>query len=96
MPKFIFQNSIISFEYNFLYAKIFLILYPLFENSTTRIAILYKIYDSIILGGGVVSNDKFHNISRNFKLEDVEMIKTIGTGTFARVYLCRPKAHLNR
>lgn len=47
-------------------------------------------------GGGVVSNDKFHNISRNFKLEDVEMIKTIGTGTFARVYLCRPKAHLNR
>ena len=57
---------------------------------------LYKIYDTIILGGGVVSNDKFHNISRNFKLEDVEMIKTIGTGTFARVYLCRPKAHLNR
>ena len=33
---------------------------------------------------------------RNFKLEDLEMIKTIGTGTFARVFLCRPKAHLNR
>ena len=46
--------------------------------------------------GGVVSKDKFHNISRNFKLDDVEMIKTIGTGTFARVYLCRPKAHINR
>lgn len=36
------------------------------------------------------------SVSRNFKLDDVEMIKTIGTGTFARVYLCRPKAHLNR
>lgn len=33
---------------------------------------------------------------KNFQLEDVEMIKTIGTGTFARVYLCRPKASVNR
>ena len=34
------QNSIISFGYVDSYAKIFLILYPPFENSTTRIAIL--------------------------------------------------------
>jgi hypothetical protein len=25
----------------------------------------------------------------DFRLEDLEMVKTIGTGTFARVYLCR-------
>lgn len=51
-------------------------------------------------GGGptpiLATKDKFLSVSRNFKLDDVEMIKTIGTGTFARVYLCRPKAHLNR
>lgn len=41
--------------------------------------------------------DKFnHVLMRTFKLEDLEMIKTIGTGTFARVFLCRPRAHLNR
>ena len=44
----------------------------------------------------VPNRDKMHNISRSFKLEDVDMVKTIGTGTFARVYLCRPKAHLNK
>ena len=33
---------------------------------------------------------------KSLQLEDVEMIKTIGTGTFARVYLCRPKASVNR
>ena len=33
------RNSIISFGYADSYAKIFLILYPLLENSTTRIAI---------------------------------------------------------
>ena len=33
------QNSIVSFKYVDSYPKIFLILYPLFENSTTRIAI---------------------------------------------------------
>ena len=33
------QNSIISFGYVDSYATIFLILYPLLENSTTRIAI---------------------------------------------------------
>ena len=67
-----------------------------FLKKETVIAQHLFLISIIILGGGVVSNDKFHNISRNFKLEDVEMIKTIGTGTFARVYLCRPKAHLNR
>ena len=41
--------------------------------------------------------DKFSQVlMRTFKLDDLEMIKTIGTGTFARVFLCRPKAHLNR
>jgi len=41
--------------------------------------------------------DKFNQVlMRTFKLEDLEMIKTIGTGTFARVFLCRPRAHLNR
>lgn len=33
---------------------------------------------------------------KSIKLEDVEIIKTIGTGTFARVYLCRPKASVNK
>ena len=41
--------------------------------------------------------DKFNQVlMRTFKLDDLEMIKTIGTGTFARVFLCRPRAHLNR
>ena len=44
-PKLKTQNSIISFGYVDSYAKIFLILYPPFENSTTRIAI-------VILSGG--------------------------------------------
>ena len=61
---------------------------PIMESLTTN--------DPNAGAGGVVTKDKFHNISRSFKLDDVEMIKTIGTGTFARVYLCRPKAHLNR
>ena len=34
------QNSIISYGYVDSFAKIFLILYPLLENSTTRIATL--------------------------------------------------------
>ena len=38
------QNSKISFGYVDSYAKIFLILYPSFENSTTRIAILRTPY----------------------------------------------------
>ncbi len=33
---------------------------------------------------------------KDLKLDDLDMIKTIGTGTFARVYLCRPKANKNR
>lgn len=62
---------------------------PIMENSTSDNP------------NGTFGKDKFMHhgnstVSRNFKLDDVEMIKTIGTGTFARVYLCRPKAHLNR
>ena len=39
-PKLKTQNSKIFFGYVDSYAKIFLILFPLLENSTTRIAIL--------------------------------------------------------
>ena len=39
-PKLKTQNSIISFGYVNSYAKIFLILYPPLEKSTTRIAII--------------------------------------------------------
>ena len=40
----------------------------------------------------VVGNAKNNNVakrSNDFRIEDLEMVKTIGTGTFARVYLCR-------
>ena len=43
------QNSIISFGYVDSQAKIFRILYPPFENSTTRIAIVYTMqYTSVL------------------------------------------------
>ena len=42
-PKLKTQNSIISFEYVDFSAKNLLILYPPFENSTTRIAIMKNI-----------------------------------------------------
>ena len=35
-------------------------------------------------------------LPKHFQLDDVEMIKTIGTGTFARVFLCRPKQTIQR
>lgn len=43
-------------------------------------------------GGGDNANAvKNNNVVRrgDFRLDDLEMVKTIGTGTFARVYLCR-------
>ena len=42
-PKLKTQNSIIFFWYVDSYAKIFLILYPPLENSTTRVAILNSV-----------------------------------------------------
>jgi len=33
---------------------------------------------------------------KNFQLDDLENIKTIGTGTFARVFLCRPKQSIQQ
>ena len=43
------HNSIISFEYVDSHAKIFLILYPLFENSTTCIAMVWTYSRSVTL-----------------------------------------------
>ena len=54
-PKLKTQNSIISFGYVDSYAKIFLILYPPLENSTTGIAIPGKI--SPLSKGGVTSSN---------------------------------------
>ena len=48
-PKLKTQNSIISFGYVDSYAKIFLILDPLLENSTTRIAMIDIVDKDVIL-----------------------------------------------
>ena len=37
----------------------------------------------------VVGKNNNVPVKRDFRLDDLEMVKTIGTGTFARVYLCR-------
>ena len=37
----------------------------------------------------VVGKNNNVAVKRDFRLDDLEMVKTIGTGTFARVYLCR-------
>ena len=42
------QNSIISFGYDDFYSKIFPILCPPLENSTTRITIVYNVYFIVI------------------------------------------------
>ena len=51
-PSCISQNkllsSIISFGYVDSYAKIFLILYPPLENSTTRIAVIYNCSSQLV------------------------------------------------
>ena len=63
------QNSIISFGYVDSYAKIFLILYPLLENSTTRITIICKSQWTIISSsiysntGSIEILPKSHEIS---------------------------------
>ena len=41
-PKLKTQNSVISFGYVDSYVKIFLMFYPLFENSTNHIAITVR------------------------------------------------------
>ena len=49
-------------------------------------------YNNVNSSNGTKANKAI----KDFKLDDLDMVKTIGTGTFARVYLCRPKANLNR
>jgi hypothetical protein len=48
-PKLKIQTSIISFGYVDSYAKIFLILYPPLENSTTCVAILWVRFGTIFI-----------------------------------------------
>ena len=43
-----------------------------------------------------LSNQSQKMFPKHFQLDDVENIKTIGTGTFARVFLCRPKQSIQR
>ena len=68
-----FQNLIISFEDVDSLAKTFLILYPPFENSTTRIVILntYRIANSNkekAFGNRLVLTSTRFRLKKNFKL----------------------------
>ena len=45
---------------------------------------------------GHLLNQSQKMFPKHFQLDDVENIKTIGTGTFARVFLCRPKQSIQR
>ena len=57
-PKLKIQNSIISFEYIDSLEKIFLTLYPPFENSTTRITIIFRPLNSQIQTYQILTNDE--------------------------------------
>ena len=82
------QNSMISFDYSWFLAKTFLILYPYLGNSTTGIAIRYRISlkQKNICQMTAITNCNVLIISRFFFFRSEQLIKSNKFKCFKRYY----------